>query len=160
MKTLKILAIAILLLAGGVVQINLLVGRQVASYFEGAIQYLNLADRLYQLPLGVVGIAIGVVLLPDLSRRLQAGDTAGGRDALNRAGEVALAGTSAAGLSDARRTALRMQLHPHFLFNTLNAISTLILDKQNALANTMVTRLSHFLRGPEKQRGRERHRGS
>jgi len=77
-------------LAGGVVQINLLVGRQVASFFEGSIQYLNLADRLYQLPLGVVAIAIGVVLLPELSRRLQAGDTQAGRDAMNRAAEFAL----------------------------------------------------------------------
>ena len=41
---------------------------------------------------------------------------------------------------------LRYQLNPHFLFNTLNAISTLILDKENSMANTMVTRLSHFLR--------------
>ena len=77
-------------LAGGVVQINLLVGRQVASFFEGSIQYLNLADRLYQLPLGVVAIAIGVVLLPELSRRLQSGDAQAGRDAMNRAGEFAL----------------------------------------------------------------------
>ncbi|SLN53126.1 putative peptidoglycan biosynthesis protein MurJ [Aquimixticola soesokkakensis] len=78
-------------LAGGVVQINLLVGRQVASFSQdGALQYLNLADRLYQLPLGVVAIAIGVVLLPDLSRRLSAGDSLGGRDAFNRATEFAL----------------------------------------------------------------------
>ena len=77
-------------LAGGVIQINLLVGRQVASFFDGAIMYLNLADRLYQLPLGVVAIAIGVVLLPDLSRKLAAGDTDGGRDAMNRAAEFAL----------------------------------------------------------------------
>lgn len=41
---------------------------------------------------------------------------------------------------------LRYQLNPHFLFNTLNAISTLILEKDTELANTMVTRLSHFLR--------------
>ncbi|WP_342076621.1 murein biosynthesis integral membrane protein MurJ [Yoonia sp. SS1-5] len=78
-------------LAGGVVQINLLVGRQVASFFEGAVAWLNYADRLYQLPLGVVGIAIGVVLLPDLSRRLRAGDAAGGQDAFNRACELSLA---------------------------------------------------------------------
>ena len=77
-------------LAGGVVQINLLVGRQVASFGEaGALQYLNLADRLYQLPLGVVAIAIGVVLLPDLSRKLQAGNDAGAKDAYNRAFEFA-----------------------------------------------------------------------
>ncbi|RYH03829.1 murein biosynthesis integral membrane protein MurJ [Salipiger sp. IMCC34102] len=78
-------------LAGGVVQINLLVGRQVASFFDGAVAWLSYADRLYQLPLGVVGIAIGVVLLPDLSRRLRAGDEAGGRDAFNRAAELSLA---------------------------------------------------------------------
>ena len=78
-------------LAGGVVQINLLVGRQVASFFDGAIAWLNYADRLYQLPLGLVGVAIGVVLLPDLSRRLQAGDHQGGKDAFNRATEFSLA---------------------------------------------------------------------
>jgi len=77
-------------LSGGVLQINLLVGRQVASFSDGALQYLNLADRLYQLPLGVVAIAIGVVLLPELSRRLGAEDEQGGRDAFNRAMEFAL----------------------------------------------------------------------
>jgi putative peptidoglycan lipid II flippase len=78
-------------LAGGGVQVNLLVGRQVASFFDGAIAWLNYADRLYQLPLGVVGIAIGVVLLPDLSRKLRAGDQNGGQDAVNRAAEFSLA---------------------------------------------------------------------
>lgn len=89
MKRLAIIA-APAALAGGVVQVNLLVGRQVASFFEGSIQYLNLADRLYQLPLGVVAIAIGVVLLPDLSRRLRADDPEGSRNAFNRAAEFAL----------------------------------------------------------------------
>ena len=79
------------MLAGGVVQINLLVGRQVASFFDGAIVWLNFADRLYQLPLGMVGIAIGIVLLPDLSRRLRANDDTGARAAFSRAGELALA---------------------------------------------------------------------
>jgi putative peptidoglycan lipid II flippase len=78
-------------LAGGVVQVNLLVGRQVASFTEGAVAWLSYADRLYQLPLGVVGIAIGTVLLPDLSRRLRAGDMQGGRDSFNRGAEFALA---------------------------------------------------------------------
>ncbi len=77
-------------LAGGVLQVNLLVSRQVASFYDGAIQYLNLADRLYQLPLGVVAIAIGVVLLPELSRRLAAGNEQAGRDGFNRATEFAL----------------------------------------------------------------------
>lgn len=78
-------------LAGGVVQVNLLIGRQVASFFDGAVAWLAYADRLYQLPLGVVGIAIGIVLLPDLSRRLQAADIAGSRAALSRAAEMSLA---------------------------------------------------------------------
>ncbi|ARO13617.1 integral membrane protein MviN [Ketogulonicigenium robustum] len=89
MKRLAIIAFPAIL-AGGVVQINLLVGRQVASYFDGAINWLAYADRLYQLPLGVVGAAIGVVLLPELSRRLGAKDDAGGRQALNRSTEFAL----------------------------------------------------------------------
>ncbi|ETX30945.1 murein biosynthesis integral membrane protein MurJ [Roseivivax isoporae] len=78
-------------LAGGVMQINLLVGQQVASTFDKAISWLYAADRLYQLPLGVVGIAVGIVLLPDLSRRLASGDEAGGRHALSRAAEISLA---------------------------------------------------------------------
>jgi len=77
-------------MAGGVVQINLIVGRQVASFFDGAVAWLSYADRLYQLPLGVVGIAVGVVLLPELSRRLAAGDHAASRMALSRAGEMSL----------------------------------------------------------------------
>jgi putative peptidoglycan lipid II flippase len=77
-------------LAGGVVQVNLLVGRQIASYFEGANAWLYYADRLYQLPLGVVGIAVGIVLLPELSRRLRVGDASGGREAFNRAAEFSL----------------------------------------------------------------------
>lgn len=78
-------------LAGGVVQVNLLVGQLVASNTQGAVSWLYAADRLYQLPLGVVGIAVGIVLLPDLSRRLKARDDSGARAALSRAGEVSLA---------------------------------------------------------------------
>lgn len=78
-------------MAGGVMQINLLVGQQVASHFDRAVGWLFAADRLYQLPLGVVGIAVGIVLLPDLSRRLQSGDDAGARAAFSRASEISLA---------------------------------------------------------------------
>ncbi|MDO5619933.1 MAG: murein biosynthesis integral membrane protein MurJ [Paracoccus sp. (in: a-proteobacteria)] len=76
--------------AGGVVQINLLVGRQVGSLFDGAIAWLAYSDRLYQLPLGVVGAAVAVVLLPELARRLRAGDDAGGQHAYSRATEFGL----------------------------------------------------------------------
>ena len=78
------------LLTGGVIQINLLIGRQVASHFEGAYAWLYYADRLYQLPLGVVGIAIGIVLLPSLSRALAEADDVAGQNAFNRSMEFAL----------------------------------------------------------------------
>ncbi len=86
-------------MAGGVMQINLLVGQQVASYYDKAVGWLFAADRLYQLPLGVVGIAVGIVLLPDLSRRLKAGDTIGSKEAFSRAGEIALALTIPAAIA-------------------------------------------------------------
>jgi putative peptidoglycan lipid II flippase len=90
MKRLVIVAIPAAL-AGGVMQINLLVGQQVASHFDKAVGWLYAADRLYQLPLGVVGIAVGIVLLPDLSRRLSAQDDSGAKHAFSRAGELSLA---------------------------------------------------------------------
>jgi putative peptidoglycan lipid II flippase len=77
-------------LASGVVQVNLLVGQFVASSTEKAMSWLFVADRLYQLPLGVVGIAVGIVLLPELSRRLRAQDDEGARNAYSRAGEFAM----------------------------------------------------------------------
>lgn len=77
-------------LAGGVIQINLVVGRQVASYFEGAIAWLNYADRIYQLPLGVVGIGISVVLLPGLSIKASNTLTSESNNIINRSIEFAL----------------------------------------------------------------------
>lgn len=77
-------------LAMGVTQINLVVGQLVASDIDNAVSWLFIADRLYQLPLGVIGIAVGIVLLPDLTRRLRSGDDSGAREALSRAGEFSL----------------------------------------------------------------------
>jgi two-component system LytT family sensor kinase len=53
---------------------------------------------------------------------------------------------SAAMAHEAQLKMLRYQLNPHFLFNTLNAISTLVLEQNTELANRMVTKLSSFLR--------------
>ena len=80
-------------IAAGTVQINVLVTSSIATLEAGARSWLNYAERLYQLPLGVIGIAMGVALLPNLSRRLRAGDEAGGAFAMNRAIEVSLAFT-------------------------------------------------------------------
>lgn len=63
---------------------------------------------------------------------------------VQRQNEQVLKATSTA--HQAQLKMLRYQLNPHFLFNTLNAISTLVLDSQNDTANHMVTRLSAFLR--------------
>jgi putative peptidoglycan lipid II flippase len=59
------------ILTGGVIQINIFIGTIIASQADSAISYLYYADRLYQLPLGIIGIAIGVVLLPELSGHLK-----------------------------------------------------------------------------------------
>ncbi|MCB1511197.1 MAG: murein biosynthesis integral membrane protein MurJ, partial [Hyphomicrobiaceae bacterium] len=77
-------------LAGGITQINIVVGTIIASLQAGAVSYLYYADRLYQLPLGIVGVAIGVVLLPDLARKLRAGERAAVIDSQNRSLEFAL----------------------------------------------------------------------
>ena len=61
------------ILTGGITQINIFVGTIIASGADNAISILNYADRLYQLPLGIIGIAIGTVLLPELSRHLKGG---------------------------------------------------------------------------------------
>jgi putative peptidoglycan lipid II flippase len=87
------------ILAGGLIQINLLVGRQVASYHEGGVAWLSYADRLYQLPLGVVGISIGIVLLPNLARKLANNDMQGSQDSFNRSLEFALALTLPAAIA-------------------------------------------------------------
>lgn len=78
------------LISGGITQINIVVGTIIASLQAGAVSYLYYADRLYQLPLGIVGVAIGVVLLPDLSRRLAANDHRSAMDSQNRSMEFGL----------------------------------------------------------------------
>jgi len=62
-------------LAAAATQINVFVSSLLASGVNGARTWLSVADRLYQLPLGLVGVAIGVALLPTLSRAVQSGDT-------------------------------------------------------------------------------------
>lgn len=61
------------ILTGGITQINIFVGTIIASGADNVISILAYADRLYQLPLGIIGIAIGTVLLPELSRHLKGG---------------------------------------------------------------------------------------
>ncbi len=78
-------------LGAGVVHINLFVDIIIASTLAtGSISYLYYADRLNQLPLGMVGIAVGTALLPMLSRAMAGGNTGEARHLFNRAMEICL----------------------------------------------------------------------
>ena len=57
--------------SSGVTQINILVGTIIASFQANAVSYLYYADRIYQINLAIAGIAIGTVLLPNLSKYIQ-----------------------------------------------------------------------------------------
>ncbi len=78
-------------IGAGVMHINLFADMIIASFLgAGSISYLYYADRLNQLPLGVVGIAVGTALLPMLSKALTKGDIEQGRALFNRALEMCL----------------------------------------------------------------------
>jgi putative peptidoglycan lipid II flippase len=77
-------------IAGGVTQFNIVIGTVIASLQNGAVSYLYYADRIYELPLALVGIAVGVVLLPDVSRHLRAENHAAVMDSQNRSLEFAM----------------------------------------------------------------------
>jgi len=78
------------LVTGGINQVNIFIGTMIASLQASAVSFLYYADRINQLPLGMVGIAIGVVLLPTLSRHLADHDEAGALASQNRSLEFAL----------------------------------------------------------------------
>lgn len=78
-------------LGAGITQVNLLVDVMLASLLPtGAVSYLYYADRVNQLPLGIVGAAIGTALLPVLSRQIRAGDLAAAINSQNRSTAYAL----------------------------------------------------------------------
>lgn len=75
----------------GVTQINLMVDVIIASFLpQGSIAFLYYADRVNQLPLGVIGTAVGTALLPALSRQVRAGESSAALATQNRAIEFAL----------------------------------------------------------------------
>ena len=88
-QTLKIMGPGVL--GAGVTQLNLLVSTALASTLPGgSVSYLYYADRLNQLPLGVVGIAVATAILPPLSRQLRGGDETGAIETQNRGLELSL----------------------------------------------------------------------
>ena len=83
--------IAPVILGSSLYQVNLLIGTILASLIsEGAVSYLYYADRITQLPLGVVGVAVGTALLPLLSRQLANGEQSKAFYSQNRGLELAI----------------------------------------------------------------------
>jgi putative peptidoglycan lipid II flippase len=88
------------LLGAGVTQLNLAVDTIISTLLpSGIVSILYYADRINQLPLGPIGVAVGTALLPTLSRQAQTGEDAAARATLNRALEYALALTLPATLA-------------------------------------------------------------
>ena len=78
-------------LAGSAIQVNIFISGILVSQVNGARSWLAVADRLYQLPLGLVGVAIGVALLPQLSRAVHAKDSGTAQSAMDEAITFAMA---------------------------------------------------------------------
>ncbi len=78
-------------IAASATQINIFISGVLASHINGARSWLAAADRLYQLPLGLVGVAIGVALLPGLSRAVSSGDKAVAQGTMDQAITLAMA---------------------------------------------------------------------
>ncbi len=76
--------------ASGVTQINILIGTIIASFQASAVSYLYYADRIYQINLAIAGIAIGTVILPQLSKFIQTEDTSQIESIQNKALELSL----------------------------------------------------------------------
>ena len=72
-------------IASSATQINLFISAMLASSVAGMRVWLNIAERFYQLPLSLVGVAIGVALLPRLATSLQRGDHADTQGAMDQA---------------------------------------------------------------------------
>ena len=77
-------------IAGGMAQFTMVISTIIATLQDRVVSWLYYAERIFQLPLGVIGVAIGVVLLPDLSHKLRSGDHAAVLECENRALEFAL----------------------------------------------------------------------
>jgi putative peptidoglycan lipid II flippase len=119
-------------LGAGAVQFNLLISTALAARFlpEGAVSFLYYADRLNQLPLGLIGIGVGTALLPALSRQLGAGNDVAAAHSQNRAIELVLLLTlpAAAALTVSADPIIRTLLE-HGRFNAADTVAT-----ANALA--------------------------
>jgi putative peptidoglycan lipid II flippase len=77
-------------LGSGVQQLNLLIDVVIASHIPDAVSYLYYADRITELPIGMIGVAVGTVLLPMMSKQIRSGNLEEARSSMNRALELVL----------------------------------------------------------------------
>ncbi len=116
-------------LAASVTQINLFISGFMASFVAGGRVWLSVADRLYQLPLGLVGVAIGVALLPRLSTTIHRGDEAGAQSAMDES--IALS------LAFALPAAAALSAMPFFLIDALFTRGAFHDDSARATASAL-----------------------
>jgi putative peptidoglycan lipid II flippase len=121
--------------ASGATQMAVVAATEVASALPGAVSWLYYADRLYQLPLGFIAVAMGTVLLPEIARRVRERDPGGESTVINRACELALLVTlpAAAGLL-ALATPIVSVLFEHGVFQRHDTVETVRAARWLALA--------------------------
>lgn len=113
-------------LGSGVYQINLFFDTLFVSFVgAGAISWLNYAHHLFQLPIGIIGTAIGTALLPVLSRHIKLNELSEATNQLNRALEISLAMSSASliGLMCLAEPIVRI-LFERGAFTTIDSVKT------------------------------------
>ena len=78
------------IIGAGVTQINLLIDMVIATFFAGSLSYLYYGDRIFQLPLAMIGTAMGVAILPSLAKHLKQGEETQATKLKNKAIELAM----------------------------------------------------------------------
>lgn len=132
----RVLALAVPgAIAASGMQINLLVSQVLAGFEAGARSWLQYADRLYQLPLGLVGVAVGVAILPRLARAARAEDGPGADRLMDDGLGLAMALTLPA--------ALALAIAPAFLIEGLFARGAFTGDDARLAGSALV----HFAWG-------------
>lgn len=112
-------------LGAGVAQVNLLVDVILASTLPEAVSYLYYADRINELPIGVIGVAVGTALLPMLSRQIREGQHDAARHSMNRGMElVLLFGLPAAAAMILVPQPIIQTLYEHGKFTAADTVAT------------------------------------
>lgn len=112
-------------LGSGVQQLNLLIDVIIASHIPEAVSYLYYADRITELPIGMIGVAIGTAMLPMMSRQIREGNNTAAQNSMNRGIElVMLFGFPATAALLALAEPIIRVLYFHGAFNAQDMVAT------------------------------------